>query len=141
VLEKYPKDVRLAHKFIAAHAFSMKAATAALAAYDQGKFWEFHDQLFANQDDLDDEKLIEIASLLKLDLPRFREKMKDPKLEDMVDGDYEEAMKLGVDRTPWIYMNGRHIEHRTLQGLSDAVDEELADIRKASQPQGNSDRK
>lgn len=129
MLEKYPKQVRLAHKFIAAHAFSMKAATAALAADEQGKFWAFHDQLFANQLDLDDDKLIEIAKLLKLDLKRFEEKRKDPKLEEMVDQDYDEAMKLGVDRTPWIYLNGRHIERRTLQGLCDAVDEELSRLR------------
>lgn len=125
MLEKYPKEVKLVHKFIAAHAFSMKAATAALAAYDQGKFWEFHDQLFANQDDLDDDKLIEIAKMLKLDLKRFNEKRADPKLEEMVDGDFDQAKALGVDRTPWVYVNGRHILNHTLQGLCEAVDEEL----------------
>ncbi|HJV37068.1 DsbA family protein, partial [Geomonas sp.] len=70
------------------------------------------------------------------DLPRFRAKMKDPKLEEMVDADYDEAMKLGVDRTPYIYINGRHEEHRTFQNLNDAVDEELVAIGKTSKAEG-----
>ena len=125
MLEKYPKKVRLVPKFIAAHAFSMKAATAALAAYDQGKFWEFHDQLFANQDDLSDEKVTEIAGNLKLDLKRLRLKMEDPKLEELVDRDLEEAKKLGVMGTPWVYVNGRHLKQRSLPDLVEAVDKEL----------------
>jgi protein-disulfide isomerase len=103
----------------------MKAATAALAANEQGKFWEFHDQLFENQSDLDDAKLIQIARTLKLDLARFRKKMKDPALKEMVNRDYDEAKKLGVIATPWVYVNGRHLSERALPDFIKVIDSEL----------------
>ena len=131
MLEKYPKEVKLAHMFFPGQAFSMKASIAALAAYDQGQFWQFHDQLFANQDDLDDDKLIEIAGKLNLDMKRFREKLADPKLEDLVDHDEDEATRLGIEGTPWIYINGRHVTDRTLPGLAGEIDKELNSQRRA----------
>jgi len=125
VLEKYPKEVRLTHKFIPAHDFTMKAATAALAADEQGKFWEFHDKLFENQSVLNDAKVIEIAGMLKLNMDRFRKKMQDPALKALVDRDYADAKKLGVSATPWIYINGRHLKDRSLPGFVTAIDKEL----------------
>jgi len=103
----------------------MKAATAALAANEQGKFWEFHDKLFENQSVLNDAKIIEIASSLQLNLDQFKKKMKDPALKKLVDSDYAEAMKLGVTATPWVYINGRHLEQRSLQDFITAIDQEL----------------
>lgn len=125
MLERFPKEVKLVHKFIPAHDFSMKAAIAALAADEQGKFWEFHDQLFENQSVLNDPKIVEIAGALKLDLKRFREKMKDPALEALISRDYAEAKKLGIPATPWIYINGRHPPERSLADLVDAVNKEV----------------
>lgn len=125
MLEKYPKEVRLTHKFIPAHDFTMKAATAALAADEQGKFWEFHDKLFENQSVLNDAKVIEIAGMLKLNMDRFRKKMQDPALKALVDRDYADAKKLGVSATPWIYINGRHLKDRSLPGFVTAIDKEL----------------
>ena len=59
VSETYPKDVKLVIKQfpLAAHGYAKKAATAALAAGKQGKFWEMHGKLFANQKDLSDIKV------------------------------------------------------------------------------------
>jgi protein-disulfide isomerase len=126
VLEKYPKEVKLVHKFVTAHDFSMKAATAAMAANDQGKFWEFHDQLFDNQDSLSDAKITEIATTLKLDLNRFNKKLQDPALTQWIARDFEEAKRLGVLATPWIYVNGRHLTERSFPDLVDAINKELA---------------
>ena len=117
--------MKLLHKFIPAHDFSLKAATAALAAYDQDKFWEFHDQLFAHQEELSDAKLMEIAGKLNLDLKRFQKKMQDPALKKMVNNDFAEAKKLGVLSTPWVYINGRHQEQRALPDLVKTIDGEL----------------
>jgi len=117
--------VKLVHKFITAHDFSMKAATAALASDEQGKFWEFHDKLFENQSVLNDPKILEIAGALKLDLKRFKEKMKDPALEALINRDFAEARKLGIPATPWIYINGRHPLERALPDLVDAVNREI----------------
>lgn len=126
MLEKYPKEIKLVHKFIPAHDFTMKASIAALAADDQGKFREFHDQLFANQRELDDTKIIEIAAMLKLNMDRFRKKMADPALKAIVDRDNDDAKKLGITRTPWIYINGRHLSEHSLTGFTTAIDAELS---------------
>jgi protein-disulfide isomerase len=125
VLEKYPTEVKLVHKFVTAHDFSMKAATAAMAANDQGKFWEFHDQLFENQDSLSEAKIIEIAKSLKLDLIRFNRKLKDPALPEFIARDFDEAKRLGVLATPWVYVNGKHLTDRSFPDLVDAINKEL----------------
>ena len=125
MLEKYPVELKLVHKFIPAHPFSLKAASAALAAEEQGKFWEFHDKLFEYQKDLNDEKLIEIAKMLHLNLDRFTKKMRDPALAHLINRDYDEAKELGVTATPWIYIDGWHPTERSLPDLVDAIDKEL----------------
>lgn len=103
----------------------MKAATAALAAGEQGKFWEFHDKLFENQSALNDAKVIEIATMLKLNVDHFRKKIADPALKALVDLDYDEAKKLGIPATPWIYINGIHLKGHLLPDLVTAIDKEL----------------
>ena len=125
MLEKYPKEVKLAHKIIPAHDFTLKAATAALAADEQGKFWEFHDKLFENQSVLNEAKIIEIAGMLKLDMARFRKKKNDPALKELIDRDFSDAKRLGILATPWVYLNGRHLEERTFPDFVDAIDKEL----------------
>ena len=125
MLERYPVAVKLVHKFVPAHDFTLKAATAALAADAQGKFWEFHAKLFEYQSVLSDAMLIQIARDLNLDLARFRKKMRDPALKKLVNRDYDDAKKLGVVSTPWVYVNGRHLIDRSLPGFIKAIDSEL----------------
>jgi protein-disulfide isomerase len=103
----------------------LKAATAALAADEQGKFWEFHDKLFENQSVLNEAKIIEIAGMLKLDMARFRKKKNDPALKELIDRDFSDAKRLGILATPWVYLNGRHLEERTFPDFVDAIDKEL----------------
>lgn len=125
VLEKYPKEVKLVHKFVPAHDFTWKAATAALAANEQGKFWQFHDQLFENQGVLDEEKLFEIAEALKLDMECFRKKMEGPTVMELISWDFDDTKDLGIPATPWVYVNGRHLVNRSLSGFIIAIDKEL----------------
>jgi protein-disulfide isomerase len=126
VLEKYPVDVKLVHKFLPHYReFSKKAAIAALAADEQGKFWEFHDKLFENQSALDDSKVIEIAKTLKMDVNRFKKKMADPAIEELIDSDLNDAMMLDIRGTPQVYVNGVVLKDRSLPGFVDAIDKEL----------------
>ena len=126
MLEKYPNDVKLVHKFLPhTRDFSVKAATAALAADEQGKFWEFHDKLFENQDVLNDPKVIEIAGTLKMDVNRFRKKMQDPALQELIERDLNEARELEIIGTPDVYINGTHLKDRSLSGFVDAIGKEL----------------
>lgn len=125
MLEKYPREVKLVHKFIPGHDFTWNAATAALAADEQGKFWEYHDLLFENQKLLNDAKLIEIAGKLKLNMDKFRKKMKDPAINALLRKDFEDTGKLDIIATPWVYINGKHVRDLSFQNLVNAVEKEL----------------
>lgn len=101
------------------HPEALPAARAAWAANKQGKFWEYHDALFANQSKLNDAFYLETATSLKLDLPKFNA---DRKLADtFIVQDFQLGRKLGVEGTPTLIMNG--------EVLSGAAS--LADLEKA----------
>jgi len=132
VLEKYPDDVKIVFKNfpLRNHKFAMKAATAALAAESQGKFWEFHDLLFKNYNKLNDQKISEIALELRLDQTKFNTKMKDPMITAMIRQDVREGAQAGVRGTPTVFINGRLLKKRSLQGFQAAIDKELQKLRK-----------
>jgi protein-disulfide isomerase len=132
VLEKYPDDVKIVFKNfpLRNHKFALKAATAALAAKSQGKFWEFHDLLFKNYNKLNDQKIHEIALGLGLDQTEFEKKMKDPGIKAMIRQDLRDAAQAGVRATPTVFINGRRLKNRTLQGFQAAVDKELQKLGK-----------
>ncbi len=132
VLEKYPDDVKIVFKNfpLSNHKFALKAATAALAAKSQGKFWEFHDLLFKNYNKLNDQKIHEIALGLGLDQTEFEKKMKDPGIKAMIRQDLRDAAQAGVRATPTVFINGRRLKNRTLQGFQAAVDKELQKLGK-----------
>ena len=132
VLEKYPDDVKIVFKNfpLRNHKFAMTAATAALAAESQGKFWEFHDLLFKNYNNLNDQKIREIALELGLDQTEFEKKMKDPKITEMIRQDVREGVQAGVRGTPTIFINGRRLEDRSLRGFQAVIDGELQKLGK-----------
>jgi len=132
VLEKYPDHVKIVFKNfpLRNHKFAMKAATAALAAESQGKFWEFHDLLFKNYNKLNDQKIREIALELGLDQTEFKKKMKDPKITAMIRQDVRDGAQAGVRGTPTIFINGRRLNDRSLKGFQAAIDKELQKLSK-----------
>ena len=86
------------------HHEALPAARAAWAANKQGKFWEYHDTLFANQAKLSEAFYTETATSLKLDLKKFDA---DRKLADnFIVEDFKLGRKVGVDGTPTFIMNG-----------------------------------
>ena len=86
------------------HPEALPAARAAWAANKQGKFWEYHDTLFANQAKLSEAFYTETATSLKLDLKKFDA---DRKLADnFIVEDFKLGRKVGVDGTPTFIMNG-----------------------------------
>jgi protein-disulfide isomerase len=127
VLEKYPNDVKLTFKNfpLRNHRFARKAAIAALAAGRQGKFWEYHDKLFDNYRALNDKKFEELAEQVGLDAEQFRKDLKDPKMQAKINEDIQDGTKVGVRGTPTIFVNGRRLKTRTLQGFSALIDKEL----------------
>jgi protein-disulfide isomerase len=127
VLDKYPKEVKLVFKNfpLSKHKFARKAATAALAAKAQGRFWEFHDELFENHRNLNDAKIQEIAKELRLDLERFKKGMKDPAIQKLIIRDVKNGREAGVRSIPTVFINGKLLRNRRLQGFQRMIDAEL----------------
>ena len=132
VLEKNPDTVKLVYKNfpLGSHKFALPAATAALAAGAQGKFWEFHDLLFQNYNNLNDQKINEIAVSLNLDQEVYQQKLKDPEISNLIRRDAMEGRLIGVRGTPTIFVNGRRVNDRSLNGFQAMIDRELSKLDK-----------
>ena len=133
MLEQYPNDVKVVFKnfpLTRIHKFAMNAAVAALAANQQGKFWEYHGELFKNYNQLNDEKFDEIAGTVGLDMEQFKKDMQNPALSAMVERDLQDGVTAGVRGTPSIFVNGRLLQQRSLQGFQQIIDDELAKKKK-----------
>jgi protein-disulfide isomerase len=127
VLEKYPTQVKIVEKNfpLQMHKFARQAATAALAAHKQGKFWEYHKKLFESISSLNDAKVQEIATQLGLDMDKFNRDLKDPALQNIITRDLQEGSAAGVRGTPTIFVNGKPLAARNIEGFQQAIDEEL----------------
>lgn len=126
VLAKNPKTVKLVFKNLPLkfHKLAEPSAKAALAAQEQGKFWQFHDRLFAEQK-LTEESIKKTAADLKLDMPRFEKDMESAKVQSALQKDMLDAQNAGVTGTPTIFINGRTPKQRSLEGLQAIIDDEL----------------
>ena len=127
VLEKYPNDVKLVMKHfpLPMHSYARKAAIAALAAGKQGKFWEIHEKLFANQKNLSDDKVEAIAQELGLNMEQFNKDLKDPCIASLIDRDINNGREANVQGTPTIFVSGKLFNQRSLQGFQQAIEAEL----------------
>jgi protein-disulfide isomerase len=91
------------------HPQALPAAKAAWAAGQQGKFWEFHDALFTQQDKLDESLYVATAKALNLDLKRFDQERNSNTASAAIQKDVEMAQQLGVSGTPFLVLNGEPI--------------------------------
>ena len=105
-LAKYPNKLRLVYKNLplaSIHAEALPSATAAWAAYQQGKFWEYHDALFTNQKQLGKALYLDIAKNLNLDLDKFKRDL--TLAAPAITKDIQLAEKLAVSGTPFFVIN------------------------------------
>jgi protein-disulfide isomerase len=104
------------------HPRAWPAACAAEAAGVQGRFWEMHDALFADQGRLEDPHLWERAMRLGLDLDRFERDRRSDAVRARVRHDFESGVRAGVVTTPTLFAGGRmlagNIDSTTLDQLS-----------------------
>jgi protein-disulfide isomerase len=128
--DMYKDRVRFVWKhlpLVGIHPQAMGAAVAAEAARNQGKFWEYHDKLFANQKTLEPADLRRYAQELGLDIARFDKDREDPELKTKVLEDMAEASSLGVKSTPTFFINGRLVRGAMpLETFTTIIDRELA---------------
>ncbi len=125
------------------HANAQLAAQAALAAGEQGKFWEMHDVLFANQKALQRPDLLRYAESLHLDMVRFQKDLDSEAIKKRIEADRAEGVKLGVTGTPTFFINGKkYTGTRTYEQLAKLVKDEsrrmvaLAEIDEKSMSKG-----
>lgn len=111
----------------------MPAAKAAMAAHNQGKFWEFHDRLFADTP-LNNDKIKQIAVDLGLDMDRYEKDMNSPAVQQLVIRDLREGQDVGVRGTPTLFLNGAPVKNRSPAGIQEMIDTQLAkrEARKTS---------
>jgi protein-disulfide isomerase len=114
------------HLPLAIHKDAPAAHLASMAAHKQGKFWEFHDALFANQRELKVDKFKEHAQAIGLDMAQFEKDMVDLELKKVVDADAAEAKALGVTGTPGFFVNGRFLRGaKPFADFAELINEEL----------------
>jgi protein-disulfide isomerase len=109
------------------HPQAFKAGEAAHCAGDQGKYWDYHDRLFANQQQLQPEDLKKHAADMGLDASAFGACLDSSKYGERVRDGVAQGQRLGVNSTPTIYINGRMLSgaqpYETFVGV---IDEELS---------------
>jgi protein-disulfide isomerase len=128
VEEQYKGKVRIAfkHQPLPFHPNAKPAAAASLAAHEQGKFWEYHDKLFANQRALSRESLEQYAQELKLDMGKFKAALDSGKFNAQIDADSAEGMRIGANGTPTFFINGRtFVGAQPFEAFKRVIDEEL----------------
>jgi protein-disulfide isomerase len=130
IKETYGDKVRLVWKdfpLTQIHPEAFRAAEAAHCAGEQGKFWVFHDRLFADQSALGLDALKRHATQISLDVAKFDQCLASSKYADRVRNGVAEGTALGVSSTPTVYINGRMLAgaypYETFAGI---IEEELA---------------
>jgi protein-disulfide isomerase len=129
VLAAYPEKVRLFFRDypLPIHPEAPKAAEAAHCAEDQGKYWQMHDKLFANQKALKIENLKGYAKELGLDVAKFDKCLDAGDKAKVVAEGVEAGKKLGVNGTPAFFVNGILVSGaQPFEAFKKLIDEELA---------------
>jgi protein-disulfide isomerase len=123
LLAAHPADVRVVWKNfpLPMHAHAEPAAEAALAAGEQGKFWEMHDLMFKNQKKLERADLDGYAKTLGLDPTKFADAVDHSRGKPVLDRDNALGGKLGVSGTPGLFLNGKQFDGEKTFAILDAV--------------------
>jgi protein-disulfide isomerase len=128
VLAAYPKDVRFVYKQFPLeqiHQNAMNAAKASVAAGNQGKFWEMHDELFKISRNLAMDEIRKKAELIGLNMKKFDADMAAPETEKAVRDDLAAGRSADVQGTPTMFINGKRVMNRSLDGMKAMIDEAL----------------
>ncbi|MCX6744669.1 MAG: DsbA family protein [Candidatus Parcubacteria bacterium] len=109
----YPNDVKIIFRDFpntAIHPDALNAAMAASCAFDQGKFWEYHDWLYENQGNLSLENLKLLATDAGLDATVFNQCLDSQKYLNEAKNDLQDGIQLGITGTPTFFINGFEIQ-------------------------------
>lgn len=113
---------------------SVQAALAAGCAFDQGRFWEFHDLIYSDQD-LSEAAFLSYAETLELDVDRFSTCLRDAEHQDEIVQDYQAGVNVGVGGTPTFFINGRIlVGAQPLNAFIALIEDELAQLAESTPP-------
>ncbi|HTQ24211.1 MAG TPA: thioredoxin domain-containing protein [Candidatus Binataceae bacterium] len=129
IREKYGDRIELVFMDfpLSFHANAMPAANAARCANAQGKFWPYHDALFADQSKLDPASLKATAKKLGLDSAKFDACFDKNQYSAAIQKDLEEGRRLNVNGTPTFFIDGRElVGAQPADSFTSMIDEELA---------------
>jgi protein-disulfide isomerase len=133
VLSKYGKKIRLVHRDFpidSIHSAARNAHEAARCANEQGKFWQYHDVLYANAPKADAAELKSYAKEVGLDVTAFERCVASGKFRDVVQKDVDEGTRLGVTGTPTFFINGRLLSGaEPFERFATIIDEEISRAR------------
>lgn len=103
---------------------------ASVAAHKQGKFWEYHDKIFANQRNIKRDDLVQYAQELELDMEQFEADLLDLDNKKTIDADKAEARSLGATGTPAFFVNGRFLSGaKPFEEFAKVINEELTKLK------------
>ncbi len=128
IQKEYGDQVRIVFKHLplSIHSKAPAAHAAAEAAHRQGKFWEMHDRIFANQRALESSVLEGYAQAIGLDMDRYRKDIASKDVKKRIADDTSEARRLGVTGTPGFFLNGRFLSGaQPFERFQAMIDEEL----------------
>jgi protein-disulfide isomerase len=131
VADAYPHDVRIVWKNqpLPFHQNAMPAAEAAMAAGEQGKFWEFHDKLFTNQQTLDSATYDKYAQELGLNMDKFHAAINGHKFKKQIEEDMAAGSKIGARGTPTFYVNGKvMVGAQPFEALKTRIEDEMKKV-------------
>lgn len=136
VMDQYGEKVQLGFRDFPLrqiHQQAQQAAEASRCAADQGKFWEYHDLLYANQSRLDQAGLTDQARASGLDMPQFSTCLASGKFKPMIESDLQAGASSGVSGTPAFYINGIFLSGaQPVSEFQKIIDSELANGERTS---------
>ena len=109
-MDKHGDEVTLVYKhfpLFTIHPQALPAAKASWAAQQQGKFWDYYDALFEQQDNLGEDFYIELAEDLDLDMEQFERDRNSRNADLAIEKDMELAQEIGIQGTPLFIFNGQ----------------------------------
>jgi len=130
ILSYYGSSIRFVYKdfpMSSSHAGAQEAAEASHCAREQGKYWEYFDVLFNNQERLGYDDLVSYANTVSLDMAQFSECLSTHKYKAKVDADFAEGFKIGIYGTPTFFINDQVVVGpKSFNEFKQIIDSELA---------------
>jgi len=124
VLDTNPKKVKIVFKNLPLpmHKMAQPAALAAIAALNQGKFWQMHDKLFETRP-LSEKSIQDAAVAIGLDMEKFKKDLASPATRQRLSKDMLAARKAGVSGTPTLFVNGQRVMDRRLPAIQAMINQ------------------